>query len=251
MKVVGMIPARMGSSRFYGKPLEKILGMPMIEHVYKRCLLAKSLDELYVATCDLEIKQAVESFGGKVIMTSDRHERASDRIAEAAHEVKADIYVMIQGDEPVTYPEMIDIAVEPFEKDNKIGCVNLVRRIAKEEDYLNPDTIKVVMDRNNNALYMSRQPIPSANNFTFNQLDCYKQVCIIPFSYEYLMRYTDLEPTPLEIAESVDMMRFIEHGYPVKMVETQYDTHAVDRPEDVKKVEAILATDALLKQYIK
>jgi 3-deoxy-manno-octulosonate cytidylyltransferase (CMP-KDO synthetase) len=250
MKVVGMIPARMGSSRFPGKPLAKILGISMIEHVYKRCKSAKSLDDLYVATCDHEIKEAVEAFGGKVVMTADTHERASDRIAEAALEINADVYVMIQGDEPATHPEMIDLAIAPFKEDDTIGCVNLTKRIDKEEDFLNPDTIKVVMDNKNNALFMSRQAIPSVNNIPFAKLNCYKQVCIIPFTREYLMRYSDLEATPLEVAEKIDMMRFIEHGYRVKMVETKYDTHAVDRDGDIAEVEAVLDGDELLKEYL-
>lgn len=250
MKVVGMIPARMGSFRFPGKPLAKILGISMVEHVYKRCKLAKSLDDLYVATCDDEIKQTVEAFGGKVVMTAATHERASDRIAEAAKKIVADVYVMIQGDEPATHPEMIDLALVPFKQDTEVGCVNLTKRIEEEADFLNPDTIKIVMDNENNALYMSRQAIPSVSNISFAKLDCFKQVCIIPFTREYLMRYTELKPTPLEIAESIDMMRFIEHGYPVKMVVTKYDTHAVDRLADIAKVEAVLDNDELLKAYL-
>ena len=250
MKIVGMIPARMNSSRFPGKPLAKIMGISMIEHVYKRCNLSKSLDDLYVATCDHEIKEAVEAFGGKVVMTAYTHERASDRIAEASLDIKADVYVMIQGDEPATDPEMIDLAIEPFKQDDIVGCVNLIKRIDNEEDFLNPDTIKVVMDNKSNALFMSRQAIPSVNNIPFAKLSCYKQVCIIPFTHEYLMRYTELEPTPLEVAENIDMMRFIEHGYNVKMVETKYDTHAVDRIGDIAKVESVLEGDELLGKYL-
>jgi len=249
MKIVGVIPARMGSSRFPGKPLVPILGLPMIEHVYKRCALSQRLDEVIVATCDDEIRVATEAFGGRAVMTADTHERASDRVAEMAETVDADIYVLIQGDEPLTTPEMIDAAVGPLCNGEDVACVNLSKRITSVEDFENIDTIKVVTDLAGNALFMSRHPIPSHEKVPFSGIAAYKQVCIIPFTKESLALYGRLAPTPLELAESVDMMRFIEHGYKVRMVETDYDSHAVDRPEDVRRVERLLADDPLLKTY--
>ncbi len=249
MKTVGMIPARMGSSRFPGKPLAELLGKSMLEHVYKRCALSESLDDLYVATCDREIMDAVQAFGGKAIMTADTHERASDRIAEAADGVEADVYVMIQGDEPMTHPDMIDEAMAPFKFEQGIQCVNLTRRIEDEADFANPDTIKVVLDGAGFALYMSREPIPTRDKAAFADIRAYKQVCIIPFTSECLARYAALPPTPLEIAESVDMLRLMEHGYRVRMVETAHDTQAVDRPADLERVAGLMRDDPLIEKY--
>lgn len=250
-KIVAVIPARMGSSRFPGKPLAQILGIPMIEHVYKRTAMSTILHQVYIATCDQEIYDAAINFGGAAIMTSDRHTRASDRVAEAAHHFDADIIVMVQGDEPMTVPEMIDQAVEPMLADPEVGCVNLAGKIQDEAEHCNPATIKVVVDKNWDALYFSRVPIPTASVMGFDNIPLYKQVCIIPFRREMLLKYSHLEPTPLEIAESVDMMRFLEHGYKVRMVPTNCDTHAVDTPEDLKYVESLLRSDSLVSQYLK
>ncbi len=250
-KIIGMIPARMGSTRFPGKPLAPILGRSMIEHVYRRSAMCKLLDDVWVATCDQEIMEAVTAFGGKAVMTSDRHERASDRIAEAMQHSDADIVVMVQGDEPMTDPQMIEASVEPFlSEDKQIMCVNLVARIESEEEFENPNTIKVVMDEDNFAVYMSREPIPTRHRLPFGQLPAFKQVCIIPFTRNGLELFTRLPPTPLEETESIDMLRFIEHGYRVKMVETTLSTHAVDTADDLKRVEKLMADDALTRSYI-
>lgn len=239
----------MGSSRFPGKPLAHILGRPMIEHVYHRTAASKSLDKVYVATCDDEIKQAVESFGGNVIMTSDKHQRASDRVAEAAEGLSADIIVMVQGDEPMLIPEMVDAAVAPILKDSSIVCVNLAKRIESEVEYRDPNTIKVVMDRMGDALYFSRQAIPTDRIQEFGKFPVFKQVCIIPFERDFLLKYAALEPTPLELAESVDMMRCLEHSYDVRLVETDVSSHAVDTPDDLRMVESIMAKDPLVATY--
>lgn len=240
----------MGSSRFPGKPLVPVCGRPMIEHVYRRCALATGLDEVYIATCDEEIRSATENFGGRAVMTADTHERASDRIAEAAARVSADVYVLIQGDEPLTNPEMIDAALGPILAGADVACVNLTKRITDEREFRNPDTIKVVMDNEGDALYMSRSPIPSHENQPFQRVAAYKQVCIIPFTRRSLAQYAELPPTPLEVAESIDMMRFIEHGLKVRMVETDFDSHAVDRPEDLERVENLLNADPLTRSYL-
>jgi len=250
MKIIAVIPARMGSSRFPGKPLATILGLPMVEHVYRRSIMSKALIDVFVATCDKEIFESIEAFGGKAIMTSASHQRASDRVAEAAASLDFDVVVMIQGDEPMIYPEMIDESVLPFfTKNERIDCVNLTAAIKNEEEFVDPNTIKVVMDKNGYALYMSREPIPTRNIRNFKELSAYKQVCIIPFTADSLKKFTQLEPTPLEEAESIDMMRFIEHGYKVKMVETNFSTQAVDTPQDLKRVEKLLRTDPLIKKY--
>lgn len=250
MKIVAVIPARMGSSRFPGKPLAPILGRPMIEHVYYRTALCQSLDETYVATCDEEIRHAVEEFGGKAIMTSPEHQRASDRVAEAAQHLDAGVVVMVQGDEPMTVPEMIDLAVAPMLDDPQVRCVNLAKRIETEEEFLNPNTIKVVMDRQGDALYFSREPIPTRQKLGFEKLPTFKQVCVIPFRRKLLFTYASLEPTPLEQAESVDMLRLLEHGYKVRLAETDYDTYAVDTPADRDLVESLMRDDPLVDEYM-
>ena len=152
--------------------------------------MSASLDATYIATCDDEIRDIAENFGARVIMTADTHERASDRVAEAVTDLDADLIVMVQGDEPMTHPDMID--------DPALGCVNLVRKIDHEADYLDVNTIKVVINRHNDALYMSRRPIPTLAKTGFADTAAYKQVCIIPFRREILFQYTRLTPTPLE-----------------------------------------------------
>lgn len=249
MKTIAVIPARMGSSRFPGKPIAKILGRPMIEHIYKRVAMSKSLDATYIATCDEEIRQVAEGFGAQVIMTSDIHERASDRVAEAVTSLDAELIVMVQGDEPMTHPHMIDAAVAPFKNDPQLGCVNLVRKIEHEADYLDFNTIKVVMNQNHDALYMSRRPIPSLAKSGFAGTAAHKQVCIIPFRRSTLFQYTNLAPTPLEKLESIDMLRLLEHGMQVKMVPTEFDTQAVDTTADLMRVEKLMASDPLLSRY--
>ena len=248
-KIVAVIPARMGSSRFPGKPLCPILGRPMIEHVYCRTAMSATLDAVWVATCDQEICDAVHAFGGQALMTSPRHERASDRVAEAMTSLEADIVVMVQGDEPMVHPEMIDAAVAPLLEDERIICVNLALPIDDEGDFENPNTIKVVMDAENFAVYMSREAIPTRQLKSFGQIPAYKQVCIIPFTAKSLTLFNQLSPTPLEQAESIDMLRYIEHGFKVKMVATHHRTQAVDTEQDRLLVEKLMRDDPLLNAY--
>ena len=204
-QIVAVIPARMGSSRFPGKPLAPLIERPMIEHVVRRAAMCDLLDAVYVATCDQEIRTVVENFGGNVIMTSANHERASDRVAEAAESVDlhaGDVVVMIQGDEPMITPDMIAAAVFPMQKGETVCCVNLVRRIISQEEYFDANTIKVVRDSENNALYFSRSPIPLID---FANADCppaFKQVCVIPFRRDFLREFARLSPTPLEEGRS-------------------------------------------------
>lgn len=249
MKIVAVIPARMGSSRFPGKPLASLHGRPMIEHVYKRTAMCAALVDVVVATCDTEIYDAVEAFGGKAVMTADTHERASDRMAEAAQNLAGDIFVLVQGDEPMTFPDMISEAVAPFDTDPDVACVNLTKRIVKIDEFKSPNTIKVVIGAGGDALYMSRSEIPTLANSGFDDILAFKQVCIIPFRRDALERYSALSPTPAEIAESIDMLRFLEHGMPVRMVETAFDTHAVDTQGDLDHVSDLMKNDSLMERY--
>ncbi len=223
LNIVGIIPARMGSSRFPGKPLAKILGIPMVGHVYFRSKMAKALKEVYIATCDKEIEDYAKSIGAKCIMTKDTHERCSDRVAEAMLKVeqetgeRLDIVAMIQGDEPMVYPEMIDLALEPFLKDSSIQVVNLMAPIKSREEHNDPNCPKVAVDRENFALYFSREPIPSRKKGA-KEVPMLKQVCIIPFQRDFLFQFNELRATPLEKIESIGLLRALEHGYKVKMV---------------------------------
>ena len=191
----------------------------------------------------------VEGFGGNVIMTSAAHERASDRVAEAAERAEADLIVMIQGDEPMIISEMVDAAVAPMLRDPSVKCVNLARRIASREEYLDPNTIKVVMNVDGDGLYFSRAPIPAIDFERAVDSPVFKQVCVIPFRRDFLREFARLTPTPLEQAESIDMLRVIEHGGRVRLVLTEVDTHAVDTPEDLRLVESLMLNDPLAKRY--
>ncbi len=254
MNIIGIIPGRMASSRYPGKPLAKILGIPMIGHCYFRSKMSKLLSEVYIATCDQEIIDYGRLAGAKCIMTKDTHERATDRIAEAVDKIEAqtgkkvDIVVMIQGDEPMTQPGMIDEAVEPLLKDPSIVISNLMAPIKSREDHEDPNEVKVVVDRQDFALYFSREPIPSWRKGA-KDVPMLKQVCVIPFRRDFLKTFISLSPTPLEIIESVDMLRAMEHGYRVKMVMTKFESYSVDTPEDLRYVEPFLKGDPLVAAY--
>jgi 3-deoxy-manno-octulosonate cytidylyltransferase (CMP-KDO synthetase) len=244
MKILALIPARMGSSRFPGKPMAPILGKPMIGHVYERVSRSPLLVLTAVATCDKEIYNYIESIGGVAVMTGSEHERASDRCAEAllkleqANHARYDIVVMVQGDEPMTHPDMIAEAIQPLLDDPQVQIVNLLGTIQDPQEFEDRNCIKVVCDLHRNALYFSREPIPTRAKVA--KVSMGKQVCIIPFRRDFLLEYTRLAPTPLEIVESVDMMRVLEHGMKVRMAPTRHSTQAVDTPEDLRKVEQLM-----------
>jgi 3-deoxy-manno-octulosonate cytidylyltransferase (CMP-KDO synthetase) len=238
--ILALIPARMGSSRFPGKPMAPILGKPMIGHVYERVAESPFLTMTAVATCDQEIFDYIESIGGVAVMTADTYERASDRCAEALlklekmNNTRYDIVVMVQGDEPMTHPDMIAEAVQPMLDDPLIQVTNLLGQIKDVTEFEDRNCIKVVCNLNGDAIYFSREPIPT--RCKVDEVPMGKQVCVIPFRRDYLLEYTHLAPTPLEITESVDMMRILEHGMKVRMVPTLHDTQAVDTPADLQKV---------------
>jgi 3-deoxy-manno-octulosonate cytidylyltransferase (CMP-KDO synthetase) len=231
----------MGSSRFPGKPLAPLCGRPMIEHVYRSAAACTALDEVVLATCDDEIADVARGFGARVAMTSAAHERASDRVAEATSNDPADIVVMIQGDEPMIRSEMISAALAPLLSDQSVLCTNLAADIRSEEELLDPNTIKIVTSRDGRALYLSRQPIPTRVGGTFATGDWLKQVCVIGFTHDGLRRFRALQPGRLEKAESIDMLRFVEHGIPVHVVRTEFLTYAVDTPADLARVERLMA----------
>jgi 3-deoxy-manno-octulosonate cytidylyltransferase (CMP-KDO synthetase) len=254
MKAIAIIPARMGSSRFPGKPMELIHDVPMIGHCYYRTSISKDLSGTYVATCDQEIYDYIVSIGGQAVMTSNSHERATDRTAEAMlkieHELgeKVDIVVMVQGDEPMVTPDMIDASLKPF-KNKEINVVNLMAYMDTVDEFEDPNEVKVVVNKNNDAIYFSREPIPSRRK-GFDNVPMLKQVCIIPFRREYLLKFNETEETELEKIESVDMMRIVENGEKVHMVLTEVSSLSVDTEEDRRNVEAKMVGDKIMSEYI-
>ncbi|SHN61111.1 3-deoxy-manno-octulosonate cytidylyltransferase [Desulfovibrio litoralis] len=256
MNIIAIIPARMGSSRFPDKPMKDIHGMPMIGHVALRTAMSKNLSATYVATCDTVIKDWCEANNIKAIMTKDTHTRCTDRTAEAMLKIeqetgkKADIVVMVQGDEPMVTPQMIDAAIDAMLSNPEIKVVNLMAEMKTVEEFEDPNEVKVVTDLQNNALYFSREPIPSRKKGT-TIVPMQKQVCIIPFRRDYLLEFNSLPEAPLEIIESVDMMRILENGEKVKMVPITESSLSVDTPSDLERVKLAMKNDKLMPLYLK
>ena len=236
--VVGVIPARMDSTRFPGKPLMPIDGHPMLWHTWRRSQLSGALDTLVIATCDDAIRKAAEGFGAQVVMTSHRHTRAGDRVAEAARQLPGDIVLNIQGDEPLVHPDLIRDIVAQFDGRPDVQCVNPIAPIVDEEDIDSPNTVKVVADGAGRALYFSRYPIPS-NWIQARTEPIYRQVPILGFRREFLFDLAALPEMPLEKQESVDLLRALEHGLPIHVFKTDFQTVGVDVPEDVTRVERV------------
>lgn len=236
MKILGVIPARYGSTRFPGKPLAELLGKPMIQHVYERASGATTLDELVVATDDCRIFNAVKCFGGQVIMTTE-HPTGTDRIAEIAENSDADIFVNVQGDEPLIQRAMIDEAVEPVLCDSSIDMSTLVHRIHSEAEYLDHNVVKVVVDRSGFAMYFSRSPVPYRWN---GDGVFYKHIGLYVYPRHALQQFARLEPSPLETCEHLEQLRFLENGYKIKIIETEYESIGVDTPADLEKVKTII-----------
>lgn len=253
-KTVCIIPARMASTRFPGKPLANILGIPMLGHCYYRSKMCKFVDDVYVATCDQEIMNYAESIGAKAIMTADTHRGATDRIAEAIDKIenesgeKIEIAVMLQGDEPMVTPAMIDLSIEEIKKSSS-DVLNIISPIA-DEDFENPNVVKVVVAQNKNVLYFSRSAIPSGVKW-YRSVPKLKQLGVILFRKEFLFKYNEMNLTPLEEIESCDMLRVLENGYEIKAHIADKQTWAVDTPEDLKFVEKKMEDDPLIKEYAK
>ena len=214
-------------------------------------------DELlttYVATCDKEIYDYVKSINGNVVMTSASHERACDRAAEAMTKiekeinVQIDIVVIVQGDEPMLITEMISESLKPIKKDPSVNIVNLMSEMQTIEEFEDPNEVKVVTDNFSNAVYFSREPIPSQKKYSGN-FPMLKQVCIIPFRKEYLIKFNSMPETNLEKIESVDMMRIIENGEKIRMVMTKVNSLSVDTEYDLERVRIEMKDDPLIKEY--
>ncbi len=237
MKVIGVVPARYGSTRFPGKPLANILGKPMIQHVYEQVQKSKELDMVVVATDHEEIKTVVEGFGGNVVLTDKNHETGSDRIAEVTNKVEGDFFVNIQGDEPLIRAELIDALVAAG-RESSDAVITARTLIKDEEDISNPNVVKVVTDQNEFALYFSRSTIPY--NRAKKEVNYYKHLGIYGYPKSILNQFVKLPQSSMEEIEMLEQLRLLENGFKIKAIETNYNAVGVDTPEDIKKVEEIL-----------
>lgn len=238
MKTIGVIPARYQSSRFPGKPLVNICGKPMIWWVYQQCLKVDKLDEIYVATDDERIRQACKKFGMNVIMTSDKHQTGSDRVGEVATKIDGDLFINIQGDEPVINPKEIEELIDIFE-DEGVQFGTLRIQITDPDEIAAYSTVKVVVDKNNDALYFSRNIIPS-NKKGGPEARVFRHVGIYAYKKDFLLKYIKMPQTELELGEGIEPLRAMENGYKVRVKETHYTSIGVDYPEHIKLVEDII-----------
>jgi len=243
-KVIAILPARLESSRLPRKALKDICGLPMIVHVFKRCLLSKKLDEVYVATDSFEIKEVVEKYGGKVIMTSSKHETGTDRIAEAALELDAEIIVNIQGDEALVNPKYIDRVTNELIENPDINVGILVNSFSTKDS---PSDIKVVLNKNNDVMYLSRSDIPSGSRL--NNPPMLKAYHIVPFRKKFLLEYAQMDRGSLEKIEFNEYVRILENGERIRAVYVESDAVSVDTPENLQYVREVMPHDLWFHQY--
>jgi 3-deoxy-manno-octulosonate cytidylyltransferase (CMP-KDO synthetase) len=244
LQVVVIIPARFASTRLPGKPLADIDGRPMIEHVFRRVSASPVVSQVIVATDDLRIATRVKDFGGAVRLTKATHQSGTDRLAEVAATLDCDVVVNVQGDEPLIDPNAIAEAVAPLRIDSSVQISTLYRRITDPAELINPNIVKVVVDRGGFALYFSRAAIPYARDPRGGWPPMYRHIGVYAYRRSALLVLARLEPTPLERAEALEQLRALEHGIRIKAVETQYDSIGVDTPEDLEQVRRLIAAPA-------
>jgi 3-deoxy-manno-octulosonate cytidylyltransferase (CMP-KDO synthetase) len=241
MDVVGIIPARYSSSRFEGKVLADILGKPMLQHVWERAKQVRILDELIIACDHPEVAEAAKSFGAKVVMTSVGHACGSDRISEVVYPLDVKAVVNIQADEPLIQPMMIDAVARALLDDKSVSMSTIMKRIDDEDEIDDPNVVKVVVDKNNFALYFSRAAIPFCpENSEVKSPVYYKHIGLYGYTKDFLFIYKNLPVSRLERTERLEQLRVLEEGFRIKVIETKFDTVGVDTPEDLKKVTELL-----------
>lgn len=245
MKVIGVIPARFGSTRLPGKPLIKLAGKPMVQHVYERARQARRLNRLMVATDDERIAEVVRGFGGEAILTRKEHRSGTERIAEVAAQTPAEIYVNIQGDEPLIEPAAIDAVVEAIAGDSAVQVATLCVPISAQAEVMNPNVVKVVLDFDGFALYFSRAPIPWVREESAAALARHlKHLGLYAYRRDALLEFPALPPGELERVEQLEQLRWLENGYRICVAETTHDSISVDVPEDIERVERALRGDS-------
>ena len=245
MNVVGIIPARYESVRFPGKPLVDIQGKPMIQHVYERCQQVTLFEQVIVATDDLRIHDAVLGFGGNAQMTSNAHKTGTDRLAEVARDLDAEVIVNVQGDEPLTQAIMIEQAIQPLLADPDVAIGTVKHKIQTPEELFNPNAVKVISDTQDRALYFSRSPIPyikgkDMHGDGFTEFNFYRHIGLYAYRRDFLLKFIELPHTPLEIVEGLEQLRALEHGYTIKVIETACEAIGVDTPEDLEHLRQLL-----------
>jgi 3-deoxy-manno-octulosonate cytidylyltransferase (CMP-KDO synthetase) len=237
-KVVGIIPARWGSTRFPGKALHFIAGKPLLQHVWERCGRAKMLDAVIVATDDMRIAEAAFTWGAEVSLTNTRHASGTDRIAEVAAKLRGVSHIInIQGDEPLVDPKLIDQLARRMQRDRKIEMITAVHPFENPGDTRSPHQVKAVLDRANRALYFSRSVIPFAGNRSHGSHKTYRHQGIYGYQRELLLRFVRWKPTPLERAEGLEQLRALENGVKIYVVVTKCGSLGVDTPDDARSVE--------------
>lgn len=236
MEAVGIIPARFHSTRFEGKVLADIGGKPMIQHVWERAKQAKLLDDLIVACDDERIYKAVKDFGGNAVFTAKEHSSGTERISETVNPLDVKIVVNIQADEPMIHPTMIDGIITELSADKALVVATVVKKIESPEEIDNPNVVKVVIDKNNFALYFSRSAIPFIRDEKPEEQVYYKHIGLYGYTKDFLFTYKNLPESKLEKLEKLEQLRILENGYRIKVVETKFETYGVDTTEDLIRV---------------
>jgi 3-deoxy-manno-octulosonate cytidylyltransferase (CMP-KDO synthetase) len=246
MDVIGVIPARYSSSRFEGKVLADILGKPMIQHVWERAKQSLVLDDLIIACDDERVARVAQDFGAKVVMTAKGHISGTDRIIEVVNPIDVRIIINIQADEPLVHPRMINAVAQALLDDNKVSMATIMKNIEDERVINDPNVVKVVIDKNNFALYFSRSPIPFHAKETEIKLPIYfKHIGLYGYTKDFLFTYKNLPVSYLERVECLEQLRVLEEGFRIKVIETKYDTIGVDTPEDLEKVKLYLREEKI------
>lgn len=256
MRIIGIVPARMAASRFPGKPMYNIIDRPMLAHVYQRASLYKKWDFLSIATCDDVINSFAENKKFNSIMTSTRHTRALDRIAEAVTKIsnftvdENDIIINVQGDEPMLHPEMFDALVSPIIENNHIGCTVLAMNIVDESIWRNPDTVKIIHNEEGKVLYTSRAPVPFSGNIFSKEINAKRIYGLFAFKWKYLKMFSEHPETKLEKLESCDSNRILDMNFSQYIAPFPYiPSYSVDNVDDIKIVEANILNDKYWGKY--